>query len=421
MKNRLVRIIKGIISSDRKMMLSIFFIAVIARVAFIATLENRWYFIDTDIYHRAATNILAGKGFGDTYFYAKEYNLAPIYPIFLAAHYAVFGVQYFWVRLTESILGALTCIAIYSLGKKLFDSKIAGIAALIMAVHPMFLFLAGLLYVTNIFALLTVLSALCYVFWQFEKKLKYVVGGGVFLGLATLAEPTIFAFYPFLVLHMLFVASGGKRIKIFHTALTMFVILLTLTPWTIRNYIIFKKIVPVRASIFANFRGLGKSLEGKVEDPISTSPENDAIRIKEYNEFKSAGVAKSVYNIIMKDPKVFFSRYAREFIHFWTLYPDRTKTNSQFRGSAIDFLCAGFYSLLFALALIGIIAVRKKWKQFVLPVFLIFSFAFAYSFFETILRYRLPVEPLIILFSAQGIIYLYSLIRKNRDKRISLG
>ena len=67
-------------------------------------------------YDKAAKALIAGRGFGEGYefsqFFRKEYALTPLYPIFLAAIYLVFGPSFLAVRIIESILGALLSLLI---------------------------------------------------------------------------------------------------------------------------------------------------------------------------------------------------------------------------------------------------------------------------------------------------------------------
>ena len=67
----------------------LFALALAARLAFVLTLEDRYYYFDTVHYDKAAKALIAGRGFGEGYefsqFFRKEYALTPLYPIFLAA------------------------------------------------------------------------------------------------------------------------------------------------------------------------------------------------------------------------------------------------------------------------------------------------------------------------------------------------
>ena len=50
---------------------------------------------------------------------------APFYPYFLALVYKIFGHNYFMPRLIQFLIGALSCVLVYLLGKKVFNKRTA--------------------------------------------------------------------------------------------------------------------------------------------------------------------------------------------------------------------------------------------------------------------------------------------------------
>src|SRR3989338_10379603 len=80
-------------------------------------------------YNIIAKNILDGNGFS---YDSTEPTAArgPVYPLFLAATYFVFGYDYNVVRILQSIIGAITCLFIYLIAKELYNSVIGFYAAL---------------------------------------------------------------------------------------------------------------------------------------------------------------------------------------------------------------------------------------------------------------------------------------------------
>ena len=61
----------------------------------------------------------------------------------------------------------------------------------------------------------------------------------------------------------------------------------------------------------------------------------------------------------------------------------------------------------------GIVVVaRTQWRQVLLPVAVILAYAVGYALFAAKLRYRIPVLPLLFLFTGAGVAALYSLLRR---------
>jgi uncharacterized membrane protein len=61
----------------------------------------------------------------------------------------------------------------------------------------------------------------------------------------------------------------------------------------------------------------------------------------------------------------------------------------------------------------GIIVVaRTRWRQTLLLVGVILAYAVGYALFAAKLRYRIPVLPLLFLFTGAGAAAAYSLVRR---------
>ena len=59
----------------------------------------------------------------------------PIYPLFLSGVYFIFGHSYLAVRIMQAIIGALTCLLIYWLGKEIFDEGVGRVVSLIVVFY----------------------------------------------------------------------------------------------------------------------------------------------------------------------------------------------------------------------------------------------------------------------------------------------
>jgi hypothetical protein len=69
------------------------------------------------------------------------------------------------------------------------------------------------------------------------------------------------------------------------------------------------------------------------------------------------------------------------------------------------------FAIELCLALVGIVAaVRTRWRQAALPVAIILAYALGYALFVAKLRYRIPVLPLLFLFTGLGSTVLWSLL-----------
>ncbi|HEX5575931.1 MAG TPA: hypothetical protein VFX42_08670, partial [Gemmatimonadales bacterium] len=87
-----------------------------------------------------------------------------------------------------------------------------------------------------------------------------------------------------------------------------------------------------------------------------------------------------------------------------------------------DWVSAGSFSLELFLALLGMILVaRTHWRRLLLPVGIIVGYATGYALFAAKLRYRIPILPLVFLFTGAGAAVLYSWLRRGRGAASSVA
>ena len=78
----------------------------------------------------------------------------PLYPIFLASIYKIFGHNYWAVRIIQIFLFVLTCFLVYRLSRVIFDERTARLAGIIMSLcYPVASF-SGILFREILFTFL---------------------------------------------------------------------------------------------------------------------------------------------------------------------------------------------------------------------------------------------------------------------------
>ncbi|MCP4249522.1 MAG: tetratricopeptide repeat protein [bacterium] len=127
---------------------------------------------------------------------ATPFFRPPLCPYFLAAIYAVFGHSYVAVRVIQLLLGSVSCVLAYLLGRRLFDRTAAMVCGLIMAGYWVFIYfdselrevvLLGPIHLAMIVGLLSLRRRL---------GLTRALGCGALLGLAVLGKPNSLLFLP---------------------------------------------------------------------------------------------------------------------------------------------------------------------------------------------------------------------------------
>src|SRR5512146_2629317 len=106
-------------------LLGLFVFAALLRIGFVLTLQHGFYFWDSVRYDNAAVHLLQDGTLG------SDYNRSPVYPMYLAGVYFVFGRSILVVRIIESLLGAAIAVILAAIGRRLLGPATGFFAGLI--------------------------------------------------------------------------------------------------------------------------------------------------------------------------------------------------------------------------------------------------------------------------------------------------
>lgn len=409
MKTKLYDYCKKWIESEKRLYGSIFILALIVRLAFILTLDQeRFYLPDTSDYDKTAVSILQGNGFG------SDYDRPPAYPVFLALLYIVVGRNFLALRIIQAIITSLTCIIVLLIGNRVFHSRSVSIlAAMVCVLYPYFVFISGILYPEALVTFLISLMVLCLLKTIDSSSKAYPTLAGILLGLSALTKPILLAFLP-CIGAWLFFSSDQKKMVFVKFLLLSFMFLLTLTPWTVRNYRMYGKIVPIDPRI-----GSHLVMSPVMYDIYLSSPEaKEAKKSNMLDEYTYNFNKKVMF--ILQNRSAFIENYTREFLLFWELYPTRLQMRKKefreefhrreqrfvsdniFVKSYIDYISMFSFGPVLFFALIGICYSWQYRYTASLLFFIIMTFALSHALFAAKTRYRIPIEPYLIIFAAFG-------------------
>jgi hypothetical protein len=271
-KNEIPLMMKTIINLIKKRyVFLILFLAAVLRLAYVTNLEDRWYYFDTAHYDSAACSILENGTFGASLHYYDEYEnycLEPVYPLFLAAIYKVFGHSFLAVRIAQSLLSILQLLVIY-LTVRLFRPRAAKWALLFGAVYPFFIYISGLLYVTQIFALFLALTVFFFLKYREHYSIAWLVLSALSLGVSIASRPVALPMSLLLAAWILFLADLSFVKKLGHVLIAVISVIVVLTPWTIRNWNVYDMLSPGRTCLAETRVFETLDLEYRIEDSAS--------------------------------------------------------------------------------------------------------------------------------------------------------
>jgi len=173
----------------------------------------------------------------------------PGYPFYLTGVFAVFGDSASGILFSNLVLYVVTLVATYGLTLRLCGSISAKMAALLLAIWPNHVMLAG--QATKEYLLLPLLLLVvycCHVATRASGSSARIAaaGAGVLLGLSILVQPSLNLLACPLAL-LLFWASPKRQTLVTLVALLVSA-LVPIVPWTVRNYRVFGEVVPLTTS-----------------------------------------------------------------------------------------------------------------------------------------------------------------------------
>lgn len=192
---------------------------------------------DTPLYFKLATNLLKGNGFSSCSqapFYPDTVR-TPIYPLFLATLFYLFGQSYEVVALAQVLIDIFTTIVIFFSARKLFNPSIAFPAALFFAMGITNIPYTVVAIAETFLVFLLAIKLYFLAFYIKTYKVKYLIVGQLFWGIAVLCKPVVMFSLP-IIGFLVFVLNKEKWKKgIRHNLVLVIVSLMLVAPWIIRN------------------------------------------------------------------------------------------------------------------------------------------------------------------------------------------
>jgi 4-amino-4-deoxy-L-arabinose transferase-like glycosyltransferase len=358
-------------------------------------------------YDALARSLLAGRGYSFT---AKWYPFTPantptahwsfLYPLYLAAVYAVTGYHPLAARLIQGAVGGLLiCLLIYLIGRRVADDVTGLIAAALAAVYGYFIYYNGAL-MTETFFIILVLSSL-YLGLELKEKptLARWVLLGLALGLAALLRQTILLFVPFL-LFWLFWELKKDRIRWWYFSIPLVVIILLIAPWTLRNYLVYDQFLLLNSNA-------GYALFASNNPHLGTDWRNEGIVVPVPEELRGQNEAQldraltqRGIGFILADPKRYLRLTLDKTLEYFKFWPS---SESGRMSNLVRVLSFGLY---LPFMLVGLFLSFSRWRSFaVLYLFIVIHTAIHLLSWPAP-RYRLPVDAVLMVFAGLAVLAL---------------
>jgi hypothetical protein len=373
---------------------------------------------------RVASSIAAGRGFSSPLRFVETGPtiwFTPIFPYLVAGIFRIWGIysdaSHMIVQTLNCAFAALTVIPIYLIAKKSFGQPVAIGASWAWVFFPTALFFP----MDWIWDTLLITLLLTLIFWvtlamRNARSIPAWAGYGALWAFGVLVNPSILSLFPFLLGWALWESRTDKIRFVKFAGATLLVFAVALVPWTIRNYRVFGKFIVLRS----NF-GLELWLGNNPGVPDMWSPWlHPTDDLEEAEKYKRMGEIaymadkqKEAYAFIRTHPADTANFAFRKFVNNWLAITDSpmdTWSASPFRLKAFVVMNALFS--LFAL-LGALFAYRERCPEALPYAIVLLVYPLIFYLTHSSLRYRFPIDPIMMVLAAYGIAYPIALVRKR--------
>ena len=357
--------------------------------------------------------LASGRGFssptrGDT---GPTAWLTPVYPVLLAGIFRLFGIftlhSFCAAAALNIVFSVATCAPLYFAGKRIGGVAVGSVAAWLWVFFPSAIVipfqwiwdtsLAALLAATILWATFAIAGS---------RRLRDWCVYGLLWGLALLTNPALGSLLPFLLGWLLWRARPAERGYLARPALAAAIAILCCIPWTIRNEVVFHRFIPLRSNFpFELWMG-----NNEVFDDRSA---NINARITRYGEARRYGqlgetaFMQEKWNLAAEFIRTHKRLELRltwwRFKMFWlgSFHPLQDFQNADSEWIRAIFI-VNFLTALGGAAGIAVMFRRRSPFAFPAAAFVV-VFPLVYYFAHASLRYRHPIDPVILLLAGVAV------------------
>jgi 4-amino-4-deoxy-L-arabinose transferase-like glycosyltransferase len=341
--------------------------------------------------------------------------LTPVYPAIVAGFFKLFGTYTFATfeatALLNILFSALTCIPIYFAGKRVGGIGVGALAAWLWAIFPAAVMIPfEWVWDTSLSALLgaTILWATLWIA-DSPRSRDWLLYGTLW-GFTLMTNPSLGSLLPFLLGWMAWRARGKNSAWLRQSMMALALVVLACLPWTIRNYRVFHTLVPLRSTLGLQV-WLGNNPYyihewGAWLHPIDNSEER-----AKFIAMGEIPYMREKFRLGLQYMHRFPRRVAelswQKFVATWlgTAHPVRDfKDARQFLVRVVE-VSNDIVSLG---VLAGIVTLLARRNPFAFPLASVPAvYPLLYYVTIPLLRYRHPIDPIIILLTAIGIARIF--------------
>ena len=371
-------------------------------------------------YDDVARSVIAGKGFVHSENPRTEnepfkfkpgtpfHFVPPLYAWWLSLIYFLFGPNVLIGKILQCFMDASVCLIIFRLARKIKSEKYTALfAALLYAVYPLAIYMSMTLYYQVPLNLI-----ICWMILNFASEINFKNGcwTGISTALSALAKPVTLPLFLGIPAVKIYESFRNKNFKDYIFWLIGFVVFTAvfISPWTIRNYLVFKRFVPVQSGAGAVI------IQGSKEEYIDL----DVTRLKKkYGQ--NYGIKNQDYiRVGIENHLRHFSRHPIDYIRFLLKKFGLAWYNTE--GKDKNKYALAVQTPFIILLIIGFLGKFKKWfkvPNWYIPGMILYICFIQVALFPLV-RYTLGIMPLVMIISAHGLELIIGSIIKIKGVKV---
>jgi hypothetical protein len=373
-----------------------------------------------------AYSLATGQGFSSPF--RREMGptawLTPVYPLLVAGVFRVFGIftagSFFAIIFLNALFSASVCIPVFFASKRINGVGAASGAAWLWALFPNAVMIPfEWVWDTCLAALLGAL-----LFWttvelaDSSQRARNWCGYGLLWGFTMMTNPSLGLLLPFLLGWAAYRGGRSSNLSIWKPALAAAIAILCCVPWTARNYAVFHKFVPLRSNFPLELYIGNNNNYGAPQFvwPPKITKEREIVRYFRMGEtafMEEEG--RKAEEFIRSHPWIAVKLAGEKFVAFWTGFAEPLQVFKTTDSALIRFLMV-CNTLAATGALLGIAVLIGKRSPYTFPA-AAYPAVFPWLYYVTHpnLRYRHPIDPVVLLLAAVGMAAAWDLLTRKRN------
>jgi 4-amino-4-deoxy-L-arabinose transferase-like glycosyltransferase len=376
-----------------------------------------------------AYSIASGRGFSSPFHRDTGPTawLAPVYPYLLAGIFKVFGIytlrSFFSAVLLNILYSAGACVPIFYAGKRVAGLGVASAAAWLWALFPNAIIIPfEWIWDTSLSALLVATLLWATLELAESRRSRDWCLYGLLWGFALLTSPALAPLLPALLTWAACRHRNRDRTSawLVRPALAAAITLLGCAPWTIRNYVQFHKFIPLRSNFaFELYIGNNENYDEQHRFRSGAiTQDREILRYLRMGEtaFMEEEKRKAIA-FIAAHPRIELWLVAQRVVDFWLGSASPLAAFRQADSLWLYFILA-FNTVAPLCAFLGILVLLATKNSYAFPVVAFpLVFPLLYYVTHTSLRYRHPIDPVVLLLAAIGVHGLWQWFARNSGKK----